>query len=128
MLDPIKRWLGILVARYHFRAVRDPILSFRGAFVSARSALLVLPFDRNETPRFQELTEALKARFAQENITVIAAEHHYDIGRMLPRSTVVRVPQRELTPLFLPGKELIASIASRTAVPSSVHSRTVRRP
>jgi ADP-heptose:LPS heptosyltransferase len=113
MLDPFKRWLGIQVARHHFRTVRDPILSFRGAFVSAQSVLVVLPFDHNLMPRLQELTQALKDRFAQEQVTVVAAEYHYDIGRMLPRSTVVRVPERELTPLYLPGKDLIASVAAR---------------
>jgi hypothetical protein len=113
MLDSVKRWLGILVARYQFRMVRDPILSIRSALASAQSALVVLPFDHNLMPRLQEITESLKARFAQENITIIAAEHHYDIGRMLPRSMVVRVPERDLTALFLPGKELIASVAAR---------------
>ncbi len=113
MLDSVRRWLGTQTARYRFRAVRDPVLSFRGAFTAARSAIVVLPFDREQTPRLLELSEALKARFAQDHITIIAAEHHYDIGRLLPRSTVVRVPSRDLTSLYLPRKDVLAAVTAR---------------
>ena len=113
MLDSFRRWLGTHAARYHFRAVRDPILSFRGAFTAARSALVVLPFDREPGPQLQELADALKTRFAQDRITVIAAEHQYDIGRLLPRSQVVRVPARDLTSFFLPRNDIVAAVTAR---------------
>lgn len=113
MLESSRRWLGAQIARYHFRALRDPILAFRSAFTSARTALIVLPFDQEPAPQLQEFAEALKVRFAQDHLTIIAAEHHYDIGRLLPRSHVVRVPARDLTPFFHPRKDMVAAFTAR---------------
>lgn len=113
MLDSFRRWIGVHAARYRFRTVRDPILSFRGGFAAARSALVVLPFDRDQPPQLLELAEALKGRFAQDSITIVAAEHQLDIGRLLPRSHVLRVPARDLTTLSLPRKDVIEAIAAR---------------
>jgi ADP-heptose:LPS heptosyltransferase len=113
MLDSFRRWLGMQTARYRFRAVRDPILAFRSAFSAARSALIVLPFDGEPAPQLLDLAEALKTRFPQDRITIIAAEHQYDIGRLLPRSQVVRVPGRDLTSLFLPRADMTAAVTAR---------------
>ena len=113
MLESFRRWLGMQTARYHFRAVRDPILSFRAAFTAARSALIILPFDREPAPQLQDLANALKTRFAQDHITIVAPERQYDIGRLLPRSQVVRVPSRDLSSLFLPRKDVIAAVTAR---------------
>jgi ADP-heptose:LPS heptosyltransferase len=113
MLDSFRRWLGTQAARYRFRTLRDPILSFRSAFTSARSTLVILPFDGGPAPPLQELAEALKARFEQDHITVVAAEHHYDIGRLLPRSNVIRVPSRDLTPLVHPRTDAVTAVTAR---------------
>ena len=113
MLESFRRWLGMQTTRYHFRAVRDPILSFRTAFTAARSALIVLPFDREPAPQLQDLADALKTHFAQDHITILAPERQYDIGRLLPRSQVVRVPARDLTSVFLPRKDTIAAVTAR---------------
>lgn len=113
MLTSFRRWLGTQSARYHFRALHDPVLAFRGSFTAARSALVVLPFDTQPTPQLEQLAESLKDRFAQNHIAIIAAEHQYDIGRLLPRSHVVRVPARDLTALFLPRKDLVAAVTAR---------------
>ena len=113
MLESFRRYLGMHLARYRFRTVRDPVLSFRGALTAARSALVVLPFDRDQAPALQELTDALKKRFAQDRITIIAAEHQLDIGRLLPRSHVLRIPSRDLTPLFLCRKDVISAVTAQ---------------
>jgi hypothetical protein len=113
MIDPFRRWLGMQTARYRFRALRTPILAFRSAVASARSALLVLPFDRDPAPQMQELADVLKLRFDQDRITIVASEHQYDIGRLLPRSQVVRVPSRDLTILFHPRADVIAAVTGR---------------
>lgn len=113
MLDLFRRRLGSLVARVRMRGLRDPVISFRNAFAEARSVLLIMPFDPAPPPSLAAITDLLRGHLPQESITIVTAGHSFEVGRLLPRSTLIRFPESDLGTFFVPRAAALGAVTAR---------------
>jgi ADP-heptose:LPS heptosyltransferase len=113
MLRGLRRSIGILQARFHFRASRDNVISFTTSFSTARKALLVLPLDLPEFPATHTIINMVKKQFHEENITVVSAEGDQEVRRLLAHSRFIPLTLAETTFFYLPRKEVLDSVARK---------------
>ncbi|MFN0159575.1 MAG: glycosyltransferase family 9 protein [Bacteroidota bacterium] len=113
MLDRLRMWIGIQIARFRLRKSRDAVISFNNAVNSARRALLIMPLKRREFLPTVMVIDFLKKRFPEENITVISDDHGREVVRMLIRSHFIHLMEEEITPFFLPSPGLVRRIQER---------------
>lgn len=113
MIDGVRMAAGIQIARFRFRKVKDPVMSFADAVSSARRALLIMPLRKREFLPTIMVIEFLMNRFRGADITVVSDDHGREAVRMLPRSHFIHVMNDEVSPFFLPRATLLQRIRER---------------
>jgi ADP-heptose:LPS heptosyltransferase len=113
MLDSFRRAVGIQITRHRFRKSREKVISFTQSLSSASRALLIMPFKPGQALPADVVIELIKQKFSEENITVVTADQNSDIGRILPRATLIRVPVTGLTWFSLPRKNILEDVHRR---------------
>ncbi len=113
MLEPLRRSLGLRLARHRLRKEQDQVLSFSAALSDARTLLVILPMAQMRMIPTHSIIERLKKRFDESNITIVSNDHAVETMRMLPRAHFIRILEEDLTPMFLPRKTLINRIHER---------------
>ncbi len=102
MLEPLRRVIGITLARWHFRRRPDEPVSFTRAVTDARHALLILPLGGLELPPLAPVLEVLRQKFQDKHITVVTAMHSVELMRTLPQGRFIRIDPLDISPFFLP--------------------------
>jgi hypothetical protein len=113
MLESLRRSLGLQLSRWHFRRMRNTIISFADAFSTDGKALLILPL----TPTAQspaQVIELVRAHYPDDRLTVVAEEHDTGAAVLLPRSKILRVSPTQIDWLFRPGREITQGLARGT--------------
>lgn len=113
MLEGIRRSIGFLTAKYHFRKTRDKMMSFTTAVSSARQALLILPLSHQEFLPTIMVVDLLRKRFREENLTVITGDHGIEVMRMLPRSQFIHILGHEINLFYLPGADVLERVKKK---------------
>jgi ADP-heptose:LPS heptosyltransferase len=113
VLEGLRRSIGYVAARYHFRRSRDRIISFTEAVSSAHQALLILPLRHEEFLPTIMVVDLLKKRFEEENITVVTGDHGVEVMRMLPRSQFIHILVHEINLLYLPSADVIQRVKKK---------------
>jgi ADP-heptose:LPS heptosyltransferase len=110
MLESLRRSLGVRMSAWHFRRMRNNIISFADTMSTGDHALLILPL----TPTTQSpasVIELVRARFPDGHLTIVAEEHDTGAAVLLPRSTIVRMSPSGVDWLFRPSRALTQQIA-----------------
>jgi ADP-heptose:LPS heptosyltransferase len=113
MLESVRYWLGLQLARWHYRTSRDEMLTFTNAVSSARRVLLVMPLADVEALPAMRVVEMLKSQFKEENITVVMGDRGVEVVRMLPRSRFVHLLKPQVNAVYLPHPGFINSLTER---------------
>ncbi len=107
MLEPLRRAIGLALARWHFRRRTEEPISFTRAITEARHALVVLPLGTLELPPLVPVLEVLREKFQDKHITVVTVMHSVELMRTLPQGRFVRLDPTELSPFFLPRASML---------------------
>ncbi len=110
MLDSLRRSLGITMSRWHFRRLRNDVISFTDVITTGQRALLILPL----TPTAQSpapVIDLVRTRYAEQHLTIVAEEHDTGASVLLPHSTVVRVSPEGVDWMFRPSREVMRKVA-----------------
>ena len=113
MIDGIRMAAGIQAARFRFRRLKDPVMSFADAVSSARRAALIMPLKKREFLPTIMVIEFLKNRFRGEDITIVSDDHGREAVLMLPRSHFIHVMKDEVSPFFFPRATLLQRVRER---------------
>lgn len=114
MFENLRQSAGLLAARYRFRKAQDEVISFSQIVSSAGNALCILPLDTESVHPIAPVVDLLKTRFGSENITIVSTGHSADIIRSLPRGQFIHIVPGEIGAFYLPRRELIQRIKSRS--------------
>lgn len=113
MLEPLRRSLGVLLSRWHFRRTPNTVISFAGSLSTGGRALLILPL----LPTAQSaarVVDLLRAQYPGDRLTIVAEEHDADAAVLLPRSPIIRVSPGHIDWLLRPTREITQRIAAGT--------------
>jgi len=113
MLESLRRSLGVQLSRWHFRRMRNTIISFTDAFTTDGKALLILPL----TPTAQspaQVIDLVRSRYPDDRLTVVAEEHDTGAAVLLPRSKIIRVSPAHIDWFFRPTQEITQALAKGT--------------
>jgi hypothetical protein len=114
MFESIRRSLGRIGARVHFRASRDTVISFAHAFRPDDRVLVLMPFVAPDDRVAMSLLDTIGMRFRQERITIITSGPQVAIVRALPRAVVITFAEDDLSAFFLPRLSLLDRLRGRT--------------
>lgn len=114
MLDTPRMVAGLLGARWHFRKVRDEIIPFADAIASAHHILLVMPLHGNPLYPVAPVITMLRKRLLDNQITVVVSHHSTEALEALKHSPVIRILPSEINFWFLPKRDVLARVATRT--------------
>jgi ADP-heptose:LPS heptosyltransferase len=113
MLNAIRRGVGLSLARWHFRKADGAETTFTNFFTEARRILVVLPLWVEDAASPHELLVTLKERVKEENLTLVAGTQETYLAHLVPRSSIIRIHQNELTTFFCPRAALLATIGTK---------------
>ena len=113
MLENLRQSIGLTWSRLYFRKSKENVISFTGAFSTAKTLLLIMPLDPHQTLPTTMVIEMIKQRIDQRRITVVAADHPVETMRLLPRSRFIHILRSEINMFFLPCQRLIAEIKKK---------------
>jgi ADP-heptose:LPS heptosyltransferase len=111
MLESLRRSIGMGIARFHFRASREKVISFTHAIPSAGSLLVIMPAAGDADDTKTLLT--FRDHFEEGKITVLTSGRRPAIERLLPRSRVIAIEPGEISAFFLPHRAPIEKIRAR---------------
>jgi ADP-heptose:LPS heptosyltransferase len=114
VFDSLRRYIGLQVTRFHFRKSADPVISFAAALTEAKRVLLVMPMGETRMIPTHTVVDLVKKKFDERNITVLARDHAVETMRLLPRGQFIHILKEEISPLFIPRKQLINRIKERS--------------
>ncbi|HUI10700.1 MAG TPA: hypothetical protein VL221_10265 [Bacteroidota bacterium] len=114
MLESLRRSLGMRLARFHFRASRDTVISFGHSIATSDRVLVIMPLLATEEAGQSRVLTFLREHFYEPDITVIAPKGGTPVERALPRCHVLRIGRDDFSALFLPRRTFLASVAERT--------------
>ena len=110
MLEQPRRFLGYTIARFRLRSEREKVLSFPHALAAANRVLLVLPEKPWESSEAASVLRPLLGHFTASHITIVSFAAQDGPVRLVPRSHVLSVTADDLTPFYLPRKNIIDAI------------------
>ncbi len=110
----LRRYLGLLLARFRLRKSREKVIAFNDAISKARDVLVVMPFDRRLLLQTVLVIEFLRKAVREENLTFVSVEPNQELRRMVPRGQFLTVLDSDLGLLYLPSKALLEKIRKRS--------------
>ncbi len=110
----VRRAFGLQLSRFRFRQSREKIISFTGAFTSAKDVLIVMPLDRSQLLNTVFVIDLLRRTFREENLTFVTGEKNQELRRMMPRSQFISYRDPGHTTLFLPPPEVLARVRKKS--------------
>lgn len=113
MFESTRTSIGLRIARWRFRKIKDPVISFTSALSEAGSVLVAMPFGEADTGPMIPIIRLLQDRVGEENITVVTSDHAVEIVRLLPRGQFIQVLDSELSPFYLPRPLLVERVTRK---------------
>jgi ADP-heptose:LPS heptosyltransferase len=110
----LRRYVGLLFARFRFRKSREKIISFSGAISNARNVLVIMPFDRRLLLQTVLVIEFLRKTVREENLTFVSSGPNQELLRMVPRAQFITLLASDLGLLYLPSKALLDRIRKQS--------------
>ncbi len=139
MLDRLRYRIGTSYARFHFRAVKDPIVRFTEAITEARRPVVFLPEVQGEAAAVDGVLRFLADRFHTSKVVLVARR---SVMAYVPENrgfTIVSFDDSELGMWYLPRTDLLRKVKKSTfdvafdlnvgfALPSSYLCRASQAP
>ena len=113
MLENLRSAIGITIAQLRHRRAPDSVISFTSSVSSARSALIIMPLREQVLLPTTAIIELLRRKFPEENLTLVTREHDLSLPALLPRSTVIRLVQDDISFFFLPRNTFLDQLTKR---------------
>ncbi len=110
----LRRYFGLLLARFRLRKSREKIISFSGALTNARSVLIVMPFDRRLLLQTVMVIDFLRKTVREENLTLVSTGPNQELRRMVPRAHMITLLASDLGLLYLPSKAALEKIGKQS--------------
>jgi hypothetical protein len=112
MFESARRSLGYQLARFTFRSKRDESMTFTGSLAASKRILLVLPLLPTQHST-GPIIELLRARYGENNITVVADARDSGITALMPRTEILRISAEQVTRLFHPPAALLERMSGK---------------
>jgi ADP-heptose:LPS heptosyltransferase len=106
MFNALRKQLGVLYAKIHYKHERDAITDFTRAISNATTALVFLPDDQHEFQFARSLVPSFQKKFHGNHLTVLAPEHLKDPLRDVYLCEIVRIREEDINLFFLPKHHL----------------------
>lgn len=113
MLNAVRRKLGVLYTKIHYKHERDAITDFTRAISNARTALVLLPDDYREFQFARSIVPSFQKKFKGNHLTVLVPEHLKDPLRDVYLCEIVRIREEDINLFFLPKYRLRRHIQER---------------
>lgn len=113
MLGSLRRSIGMQVARFHFRASKEEVISFSHSISTSDRVLVIMPLGQSAEEGQAHVLTFLREHFYEPDITVIAAAGGTPVERVLPRCRVLLVGPGDVSRLFLPQRSFLTRVAER---------------
>ena len=114
MLQSLRRSIGMLAARFHFRSSRETVISFSHSISTSNRVLVIMPLKQPAEEGQTRVLTFLRDHFDEPDITVIVPEGGTPVERVLPRCRVLRVGAGDVNRFFLPRRTFLARVAERS--------------
>ena len=113
MFDSFRRSLGLTIARRRLRRLHDTVVTFTGSVSTGKQALVIMPAPAAAPAPSPSLLTLLKQWYGDEGITIVLWKTSDEVNRLLPRSTVIRMRDDDVTSFFLPRPDVLERIRHR---------------
>lgn len=113
MFNDLRGFIGVRAAQFHFRKLRDSVVSFTSAVSGARQVLIIMPLGPGEFLPTVMVIDMLKRRFREENLTIVTGDRGLEVMRMLPRTQFIHLLKHEVSYFFLPRADVIERLRKR---------------
>jgi ADP-heptose:LPS heptosyltransferase len=114
MLESLRRSIGVSLARFHYRAAREKVISFTHSIATSDRVLVVMPLAPTAEQGQMRVLTFLREHFYEPDITVVAPAGGTPVERTLPRCRVLLVGPGDVSGFFLPRRALLARLGERT--------------
>jgi hypothetical protein len=113
MLEPLRRSLGMRIAKFRFRKLHERVQSFTHLLPSAGTALVIMPLSAEEAGDHTNVLSLFRKHFPPENLTVLTPALREKIERLLPRSRVITIAPDETSFLYIPRQVVLDRVHAR---------------
>jgi len=106
MFNAVRKKLGVLYTKVHYKHERDAITDFTRAISNATTALVFLPDDQREFQFARSLVPSFQKKFSGNHLTVLVPEHLRDPLRDVFLCEIIRIREEDINFFFLPKHHL----------------------
>jgi len=139
MLENLRLHLGSSYARFHFRAVKDPVVRFTESFTDSRRPIVFLPELSGEASVIGGVLKFLGERFHTSKVFLVARKSVVSYLPDLRGFNVITFSEEELNTWYVPRSDLLRKMKKSTfdvaldlnvryALPSSFLCRASQAP
>jgi ADP-heptose:LPS heptosyltransferase len=114
MLEKTRMNVGVVIARFHFRKTRDPIVQFTNAISRARKALILWPESASEAPYVQSILRSLSQRLGASALHVLVRKDLAKFVSGSPTGQVMMYDKDDVNTWFFPRKGLLQKVKKST--------------
>ncbi len=115
MFEGMRRGVGFLYSRFHFRKIGDPVIRFTEAVSHARRALVLLPESTKDISSVQWIIRSLAERFAAGSMTVMVRTDQASwVKKEQQRFQILVYNEKEVSAWFIPRPELLGRMKRST--------------
>lgn len=115
MMEGMRRGVGLLYSRFHFRKISDPVIRFTEAVTHARRALVLLPEATKDISSVQWILRSLAERFANGGLTIVVRSDQASwVRKEQSRFQILSYSEKEVSPWFIPRQELLGKVKRST--------------
>lgn len=115
MFDGMRRGVGLVYSRFHFRKISDPVIRFTEAVTHARRALVLLPEATKDISSVQWIIRSLAERFTNGTMTIVARTDQASwVKKEQQRFQIVAYSEKEVSAWYIPRQELLGRMKRST--------------
>lgn len=107
MFDTLRRNIGITTARFFVRMKAAKSVHFSNAFTNARTALVILPENRNYHPVALPIVRLLREKFYGNRMTLVVPDTNEELTRAFAQTTIVPAGKEQTNVFFLPKQSVL---------------------
>lgn len=114
MLENLRKKIGVLYSRWHFRTAKDSVQDLTGFLQRSKSFLVILPNGYEEAQIAGNTLKKLFDVLKDIDLTVVTSGIRGTVLSDKHHSHVVRLSETDINRLFLPRKNVLRRICNRS--------------
>ena len=112
MIEGIRKSVGMKLAGWRLRKLKQQEIHFTEAISRARSILVVLPLRSTNVEPMKPFIDILPKKFASAKFTFVTPMHGVELIRMLPPGKFIELVETDVSSFFFPRPSFVDRIAN----------------